>query len=41
MSRRSTQVNLSQYKIKFIIIIVLKLDSGVNLGQDLDHDQKG
>jgi len=29
----STQVDQGQYKIKVVIIIVLKLDSGVNLGQ--------
>jgi len=41
MSRGSTQVNLSQDKIKLVIIIVLKLDLMVNLGQGLGHEPRG
>jgi hypothetical protein len=41
MLGRSTRVNLSQYKIKVVIIIVLKLDLGVNPGQGFDHESGG
>jgi hypothetical protein len=33
----STRIDPGQYKIKVIIIVVLKLDSGVNPWQDLVH----
>jgi len=32
-----TRVNPGQHKIKVVIIIILKLDLGVNPGQDLIH----
>jgi hypothetical protein len=35
--RRVIRVDSGQHKIKIIIIIVLKLNSGVNPGQDLGH----
>ena len=35
--RRVIQVDSGQYKIKVVIIIVLKLDSAVNPGQDPSH----
>jgi hypothetical protein len=41
MSVWSTWVDPSQHKIKVIIIIVLKLDLGVNLGQNLKHGSRG
>jgi hypothetical protein len=37
MSYGLTRVEPGQHKIKMIIIIVLKLDSGVNLEQDQSH----
>jgi hypothetical protein len=37
VSGGSTQVDQGQYKIKVVIIIILKLDSGVNPGQGPDH----
>jgi hypothetical protein len=41
VSRGSTRVNLGQDKIKIVIIIILKLDLIVNLGQGLGHELRG
>jgi hypothetical protein len=40
MLKESTWVDLGQYKIKVIIIIVLKLDLGFNLRQYPGHGLK-
>jgi len=36
-----TQVDRGLHKIKMVIIIILKLDSGVNPGQDPSHESGG